>query len=100
MALTEDNPTIKPYFEDRWAEHVDYLNTSVNYSLKIIEALHFRWVILLRSITNEDLNKTFYHPEAKQKISLRENIGIYAWHCNHHLEHIRNAKLNENKYQN
>lgn len=99
LALTEENPTIKPYFEDRWAEHQDYLNSSINHSLQIINGLHSRWVILLRSLNGEDLTRTFYHPESKQKISLRENIGIYAWHCDHHLEHIRNAKLNKNKNQ-
>ena len=97
LALTEENPTIKPYFEDRWAEHPDYLDCSVILSLIIINGLHARWVILLKNLSSQDLNKTFYHPETKQKISLRENIGIYAWHCNHHLEHIKLAKSNSYK---
>ena len=94
LALTEDKPTIRPYFEDRWAEQSDYLNSPVILSLNIIEGLHKRWVILLKSLTDDDLNRTFIHPEGNKEISLKENIGIYAWHCTHHLEHIKLAKSN------
>lgn len=94
LALTEDNPTIRPYFEDRWAEQSDYLNSPVILSLNIIEGLHKRWVILIKSLTNDELNRTFIHPEGNKEITLKENIGIYAWHCTHHLEHIKLAKSN------
>ena len=52
-------------------------------------------ILQINNLLNEDLDKTFYHPEAEQKVSLRENIEIYTWHCKHHLEHIRQTKLCE-----
>lgn len=91
LALTEDQPTIKPYYEDRWAELQDTKNMTVQSSLKILEGLHLRWTHLLRALTETDYARTFYHPENKKTIRLDENIGIYAWHCNHHLAHIRQA---------
>jgi hypothetical protein len=91
LALTEDQPTIKPYYEDRWAELQDTKNMTVQSSLKILEGLHLRWTHLLRALTQTDYARTFYHPENKKTIRLDENIGIYAWHCNHHLAHIRHA---------
>jgi len=90
LALTEDNPTIRPYFEDRWAELADYRSTPISTTLDLIENLHRRWVILLRALNAEDLNRTFIHPESG-RIQLSWNIGNYAWHGNHHLAHIRNA---------
>jgi hypothetical protein len=92
LALTEDQPTIKPYYEDRWAELPDTKQITVESSLKILEGLHERWTHLLRALTKSDCARTFYHPETKKTIRLDENIGIYAWHCNHHLAHIMMAK--------
>lgn len=89
LALTEDNPTIKPYFEHLWADLVDGKNMPVEPSLKIIEGLHEKWAKLLRNLSKEELLKTFIHPEQDKEISLRENIAFYAWHCRHHLAHIR-----------
>ncbi|WP_078551857.1 YfiT family bacillithiol transferase [Bacillus alkalicellulosilyticus] len=87
LALTEDNPTIKPYFEERWATLSDTTEAPVALSLSIIEGLHQRWVMLLNS--KPDLTKTFYHPELDRSIRLDENVGMYAWHGNHHLAHIK-----------
>jgi len=92
LALTEDSPTIKPYFEDRWAELPDSNNYPIDDALKILESLHAKWVYLLRSLSEEALNKEFIHPESEERISLKRNIGIYAWHCEHHLAHVVNAK--------
>jgi hypothetical protein len=92
LALTEDKPIIKPYQEDKWAELEDGRTLAVIYSLNILEGLHFRWTILLQSLSEEDLKRTFIHPEGNRKIELAENIGIYAWHCNHHLAHITELK--------
>lgn len=97
LALTEDKPTIRPYFEDRWAELEDCKNSPIEHSLKILDGLHVRWNLLLKSLSEEQLNRTFIHPEGNKEISLKENIGIYAWHCNHHLEHIRVAKLTKSE---
>lgn len=87
LALTENVPTIKPYEESLWAELPDN-NLSPFVSLKLLEALHE----ILKSLSEEDLNKEFIHPEQSEKISLKENISIYSWHCRHHLAHIRQAK--------
>ncbi len=91
LALTENAPTIKPYMEDHWAKLPDYQISQTNASLILIEGLHKRWCSLLRSLTSEDLMKTFFHPEHQKYFQLDENIGIYAWHCKHHLEHIKLA---------
>jgi len=92
LALTEDVPTIKPYFEDLWAELPDSNAFLVNSSLKLLEGLHERWTFLLRSLSDQDLERQFKHPESGELISLKINIGIYAWHCEHHLAHVKNAK--------
>ncbi|MDP2059055.1 MAG: putative metal-dependent hydrolase [Flavobacteriaceae bacterium] len=92
LALTESKPTIKPYFEDRWAELTDSKNIPIEPALKMIEGLHERWVVLLKSLTKEELNRTFIHPEHNKDFSLEETIAVYAWHCNHHLAHITELK--------
>lgn len=94
LALTEETPTIKPYFENLWAELPDSKNYPIDDSLKILTGLHARWVNLLKNIHEDDLEKEFLHPETKEKVSLKTNIGIYAWHCEHHLAHITIAKQN------
>lgn len=94
LALTEETPTIKPYFENLWAELADSKDYPVKDSLKILEGLHARWTKLLKQLSKTDLKREFIHPETKEKISLKTNIGIYAWHCEHHLAHIKNAKRN------
>ena len=91
LALTENVPTIKPYEESLWAELPDN-NLSPFVSLKLLDALHEKWVYILKSLSEEDLNKEFIHPDQSEKISLKENISIYSWHCRHHLAHIRQAK--------
>lgn len=91
LALTENVPSIKPYEESLWAELPDN-QLSPLVSLQLLEALHTRWVYLLKNLTEDDLNKEFIHPEQSERISLKENILIYGWHCRHHLAHIRQAK--------
>ena len=89
-ALTEDEPHIKPYFEDRWAQLPDYSLAPVSASLDLLEALHRRWVVLLRSLTRQDLDRQFIHPESGPA-NLAETIGAYAWHGQHHLTHIQDT---------
>ena len=91
LALTENLPTIKPYEESLWAELPDS-NLSPFVSLKLLEALHERWIFILKNLSDDDLNKEFIHPEQSERISLKENILIYSWHCRHHLAHISQAK--------
>lgn len=94
LALTEDIPTIKTYSENLWAELSDSKYLSIKSSLKILEGLHERWINLLKSLSEKDFEKAFIHPETQERISLKTNLGIYAWHCEHHLAHVINAKKN------
>lgn len=88
LALTEDCPTIRPYDEDRWAKLGDYRVVPVQDSLEFIRALHRRWVGLLRTLSEQDLDRTFYHPEPDATYDLKTLVGLYAWHGNHHKAHI------------
>jgi hypothetical protein len=86
-ALTEDRPTIKTYFEERWAELPDMVSFPVAGSLTLLEALHARWVDLLRGLSAADLQREFLHPDTGP-VRLDRNVGLYAWHGRHHLAHI------------
>lgn len=92
LTLTEENPIIKPYKEAKWANLNDTINYDIKSNIELLKAIHQRWVFLLERLTKEDLNRTFIHPEGNEKIALKENLCIYAWHCEHHLQHILNAK--------
>lgn len=87
-ALTEENPTIKAYDEALWADLFDSRTSPIDLSILHLKAVHGKLVNLLKGLTDADLERTFYHPEGKVFVPLKENIGIYAWHCNHHYEHI------------
>ncbi len=91
LTLTEDNPTIKPYEEGLWAELADGNTSSLENSLAIIKGVHGRWSLLLNRLSDEDLKRPFVHPESGNRVTIQENIGIYAWHCRHHLRHIQLA---------
>jgi len=87
LALTEDEPTIKTYAEDRWAELADTKATPVEVSLTLLDSLHDRWVRLLRSLTPEEWQRTFRHPELGP-MTLEKTLALYAWHGQHHVAHI------------
>lgn len=91
LALTEEIPTIKPYEEQLWAELADGISNSISPSLQIIEGVHARWVLLLKSFGEKELKRQFIHPANAKILQLDETIGTYAWHCNHHLAHIKQA---------
>jgi len=91
--LTEDKPLIKAYHEDRWAELKDTKFAPIKLGLDYLRALHSKWVYLLKELTSEDLKRCYVHPETKKEVSLAKNIGIYAWHCEHHYEHINQLLL-------
>jgi uncharacterized damage-inducible protein DinB len=91
LALTEDVPVIKPYDEAAWATHADYRQVPVGTSLALIEALHARWTVLLRSLDDADFARTFRHPEHGRTMSLGMTLALYAWHCSHHLGHVRSV---------
>ncbi|MBN4047079.1 putative metal-dependent hydrolase [bacterium AH-315-P13] len=88
--LTEDKPLIKVYYEQRWAELHDSKLAPIKLSLNALRSLHAKWVYLLCGLVESDFHKIFIHPDGKEEVSLGENVGIYAWHSNHHYAHIEN----------
>ncbi|MDQ1708212.1 MAG: hypothetical protein QOJ88_1423 [Pyrinomonadaceae bacterium] len=95
LALTEDEPTIKPYFEDRWARLNDAKQAPIELSLNLLASLHERWVWFLRSLTDEDFKRTFRHPESGL-VSLQKNLALYAWHGRHHVAQITSLRARMN----
>jgi len=91
LALTEDEPTIKAYQEDRWAELKNSQATPVNVSLALLESLHERWVVLLKLLEPADFSRTFRHPEIGL-VSLASNACLYGWHGRHHVAHITSLR--------
>ncbi len=87
FALTEDEPLIKPYAEDRWAELADVRAVPPETSLVLLEALHERWTALLRSLTEAEWGRSFRHPELGL-VSLTKAAELYSWHGRHHVAHI------------
>ncbi|HWP43073.1 MAG TPA: bacillithiol transferase BstA [Blastocatellia bacterium] len=94
LALTEQEPAIKPYREDLWAELADGRTAPVEVSLGLLESLHARWVMLLRSLSAEDFLRTFRHPDIGE-VSLAKNLGLYAWHGRHHVAQITSLRERE-----
>ena len=95
LALTENKPMVKPYDEKLWAELPDSNLVDITVSLDLIKSLHKKWSVLLRNLSEEDLNKEFLHPESGMK-NLKETVCHYAWHGNHHLAHITSLKQRMN----
>ncbi|WKN33661.1 putative metal-dependent hydrolase [Porifericola rhodea] len=91
LTLTEEQPAIRPYEEARWAMLADTLESPIEWSLQFLEALHLKWIYLLDQLDEIQLGRTYIHPEHQTVFDLRETIGMYAWHCNHHLAHVRQA---------
>jgi uncharacterized damage-inducible protein DinB len=91
LALTEDEPTIKPYQEDRWAELPDARTAPPEVSLDLLEALHRRWTRLLRSLTPPDWQRRFRHPELGL-MTLERTLALYAWHGRHHVAHVTSLR--------
>lgn len=89
LALTEENPTIKPYDEKSWADLKDVQKLPINISLTLLHALHARWYESLKYISDNDWNnRAIFHPEQKKMIRLWTLLGMYAWHGKHHVAHI------------
>lgn len=88
LALTETKPVIKPYREAAWADLADARTAEVEISLRLIESLHERWAILLRSLTDEQWERTFIHPEAGE-LTLAATAAMYSWHGRHHVAQIQ-----------
>jgi uncharacterized damage-inducible protein DinB len=90
-ALTEDNPTIKAYEEGAWAALKDSELTPVEISLAMIESLHARWTVLVRSMSAEDFQRKFVHPDSGPH-DVDWLLQLYSWHGNHHLAHITSLR--------
>ncbi len=91
LALTEDNPSIKTYEEDGWAETVDGRDAPVELSLQLFEALRARWALLLRSLSEADFARAFVHPD-RGVMTIDRTIQLYAWHGRHHTAHITDLR--------
>ena len=87
LALTEPEPTIRPYMENLWAELPEAKTAPVELSLTLLDTLHKRWAMALRGIVPSDWKRTFRHPELGI-VSLEKNLALYAWHGKHHVAHI------------
>ena len=91
LAVTEEEPAIKTYIESEWAQLPDARTAPIEISLTLLESLHQRWVLLLRSLTPADLARTFRHPELGLR-TLDATVGLYAWHGRHHIAHITSLR--------
>lgn len=91
LALTEEEPTIKTYHEDKWAELFDARTAPIEVSLALLESLHERWGLLLKSLTPADWACTFRHPDLGL-VPLNKNVGLYAWHGKHHVAHVTSLR--------
>ena len=94
LALTEDNPPIKTYEEALWAETIDGREAPVELSLKLLEALHERWIILLDSLRDRDFARSFSHPQ-RGVMTIDKAIQLYAWHGVHHTAHVTGLRERE-----
>lgn len=92
LALTEDNPTIKPYLEDKWAQLPDTFLTPVDVSLAMLEVIHFRLVMILKQMSEKDFERTYYHPQNQQTTTLDYVLGMYVWHGKHHIAQITSLR--------
>jgi uncharacterized damage-inducible protein DinB len=94
LALTEDNPTIKPYNEDAWSKLADVPRTPVDTSLALLDALHARWVTLLETLKAPDFERPLVHPDIGP-IALDRLLQMYAWHGRHHTAHVTTLRTRE-----
>jgi hypothetical protein len=95
LALTENEPTIKTYEEAAWAELTDSRRVPIEVSLDLLDALHLRWVVLLRSMGPVDFARGLVHPEHGRVLTLKQMLGLYAWHGRHHVAHIASLRQRE-----
>ena len=91
FAVTEHEPTIKPYDEAKWAELIDGRTAPIEPSLSLLEGLHHRWALFLRSLSEEDVKRRFHHPELGV-VTIDQYIALYAWHGAHHIAHITSLR--------
>lgn len=98
LSLTEDSPVIRPYEEALWAQLADGLSNDLSASLKILEGVHERWFYLLDHLSEKDWHKMYFHPQHQKLVELNEMLGLYDWHCRHHLAHIKQAIFHKGRF--
>jgi len=91
LALTEDEPTIRPYMENLWAELPEAKSAPIELSLTLLESLHQRWMLALRGIKTEEWKRNLRHPEMGL-LSLEKTLALYAWHGRHHVAHVTSLR--------
>ncbi len=92
LGLTEQNPTIKPYDQDAWAELSDTKNLPVNISLTLLHSLHARWHQFMLDMTEDQWQRTIYHPARQRTLTLWDLLKSYSWHSRHHTAHITSLR--------
>lgn len=92
LALTEMEPVIKTYDQDMWAETYDGKEAAIDISLDLLDAVHKKWNLLLRSLEETDLYKSYFHPETGDLVTLIEALSMYEWHGRHHIAHVTTLK--------
>ncbi|AWM16188.1 bacillithiol transferase BstA [Bacillus inaquosorum] len=88
LSLTEETPAIRPYDEKAWSELKDSKTADPSGSLALLQELHGRWTALLRTLTDQQFQRGFYHPDTKEIMTLENALGLYVWHSHHHIAHI------------
>lgn len=91
LIMTEENPTLRPYQEHLWAIMPDANNAEIAPALSILDGVHSRWTTLLTNLLNADRKRPYQHPEFDTSLTLEWMLGMYDWHCRHHLAHIEQA---------
>lgn len=91
LALSEAEPTIKPYDQDAWVQHADVATVSPMVSIALLVALQERMVALLRTLTDEQFARVLLHPETGRQ-TIEQVVALYAWHGDHHIAHVRGAR--------
>lgn len=95
LGLTEENPTIKPYDQEAWANLSDSKKVPVNISITLLYSLHARWSQLMKDMVESEWQRTIYHPQREVEMSLWDLLKSYAWHGRHHVAHILQLRKRE-----
>lgn len=98
LTMTENEPAVLGYQQHDWAQLADVQQSPIVNSIMILRGLHTRWSQLLKIMTPSDFDKRYLHQEYNKKFSLRVATGLYAWHCGHHLAHIKQALHYKGEY--
>ncbi|MBV8199566.1 MAG: putative metal-dependent hydrolase [Acidobacteria bacterium] len=94
LALTEDEPTIRPYDEDRWAQLPESRSAPLEPSLALLDSLHQRWDLVLKAMAPADWERMLVHPESGRQ-SVEQLVALYAWHGRHHTAHVTELRRRE-----